>query len=118
MEGKLDYSDPEVQRKVETLLQTFENSSYIEGRFYTESWLRDWASFVETSAPLLDMDVSTPDLWLDGFKSVRQSPDLQDLGFREGEARHRSLRGTRGLEGAIWTCCGVVFGCRCAEVVR
>ncbi|KAF0290223.1 Patched domain-containing protein 3 [Amphibalanus amphitrite] len=31
VQGKMDYSDPEVQRQVENLLQTFENSTYIEG---------------------------------------------------------------------------------------
>ena len=71
VQGKMDYSDPEVQRKVEHLLHTFENSTYIEGSFYTESWLREWVSFVETSAPLLDMNTSTPELWLDGYKTVR-----------------------------------------------
>ena len=72
VQGKLDYSDPEVQRKVEALLQTFENSTYIEDRFYTESWLRDWVNFVDTSADLLDLNTSTPELWLGAYKSVRE----------------------------------------------
>ncbi|XP_043202388.1 patched domain-containing protein 3-like, partial [Amphibalanus amphitrite] len=86
VQGKMDYSDPEVQRQVEKLLQTFENSTYIEGRFYTESWLRDWVSFVETSAPILNMNVSTPELWLEGYKTAflgGSSPITLDTAFNE-----------------------------------
>ena len=71
VQGRLDYSDPEVQRKVEYLLETFENSSYVEDRFYTESWLRDWVNFVDTSASILDLNTSTPEQWLDSYKTVR-----------------------------------------------
>ena len=43
--GQLDYSDPEVQRDMEELVQALENTTYIDPA-YTESWLRSFMDYV------------------------------------------------------------------------
>ena len=43
--GQLDYSDPEVQRDMEGLVQALENTTYIDPA-YTESWLRSFMDYV------------------------------------------------------------------------
>ena len=43
--GQLDYSDPEVQRDMEALVQALENTTYIDPA-YTESWLRSFMDYV------------------------------------------------------------------------
>ena len=45
MSGLLDYSDPEVQRDMEALVQALENTTYIHPA-YTESWLRSFMDYV------------------------------------------------------------------------
>ena len=42
----IQYSDPRTQERLETIMRTFENSSYIASHM-TSSWLRDYLSFVE-----------------------------------------------------------------------
>ncbi|XP_037089285.1 patched domain-containing protein 3-like [Pollicipes pollicipes] len=70
VEGELNYFDPVVQEQVETLMQTFENSSYVEGDFYTESWLREWTVFVTTSHDILNINVTSYGSWLDSLKTI------------------------------------------------
>ena len=43
--NSVDYSDKKVQQKLETIAQTFENSTYIANSM-TSSWLRDFLSFI------------------------------------------------------------------------
>ena len=43
--GLLDYSDPEVQRDMEELVQALENTTYIHPA-YSESWLRSFMDYV------------------------------------------------------------------------
>ena len=45
MSGLLDYSEPEVQRDMEALVQALENTTYIHPA-YTESWLRSFMDYV------------------------------------------------------------------------
>ena len=45
MSGLLDYSDPEVQQDMESLVQALENTTYIHPA-YTESWLRSFMDYV------------------------------------------------------------------------
>ena len=54
--GDILYSSPEDQERIETVLKTFENSSFIaEGM--TTSWLRDFLGFVERNRGYDDMDI-------------------------------------------------------------
>ncbi|XP_060529201.1 patched domain-containing protein 3 [Cylas formicarius] len=70
--GKYDYSDPKVQREVEKLTQTFENTSYVSNTLYTESWLRSFLQYVERNEDYLNISIKTPkdfssvlkELWL------------------------------------------------------
>lgn len=70
LEGDYDFSSPDFQAKVETLLQTFENSSFVEEKFYTESWLRDFTEFVDLNSGFFPMNLSTPEAWTQTAREV------------------------------------------------
>ena len=70
LDGARPYWDPEVQSQVETLLQTFENSTYVTDRLYTDCWLREWVSLLENSRGILNLNVSTPAAWVATLKEV------------------------------------------------
>lgn len=71
VEGNIDYFEPQIQTDLENLLQTFENSTYVDTSFYTEAWLREWISFVKNNQEILELNVSTRDLWMSELKKVK-----------------------------------------------
>lgn len=70
VEGEMNYFSESTQEKVERLLQTFENSTYVEEKFYTESWLRDWTDFLLTSSDILGLNITNYQQWRKELKSV------------------------------------------------
>ena len=46
MSGELDYSSKKVQDDMEALLTALENTTFIDPT-YTDSWLRDFVSYVD-----------------------------------------------------------------------
>lgn len=55
--GELDYSNKTTQSKVENMMKDFENSKYCTGEF-TESWLRNFLTFVNRSQDIFNWDIS------------------------------------------------------------
>ncbi|XP_043198060.1 patched domain-containing protein 3-like [Amphibalanus amphitrite] len=70
LNGTLPYWEPEIQEQVETLMETFENSTYVSDRLYNDCWLREWVNLVENSRGILNFNVSTPEEWISSLKSV------------------------------------------------
>lgn len=59
--GYYDYSDPTIQKQVEDLLSSLENTPYIAESILTESWLRSYIAY-DSSFELEDTDEDTTDL--------------------------------------------------------
>ena len=55
--GEIDFSQPETQKRIETMMTAFENSTYIKPSLST-SWLRDFLGYVESSRGYGDTDLS------------------------------------------------------------
>ena len=70
LEGRHAYWEPQVQQQLETLMQTFENSTYVMDKLYTDCWLREWLNLVENSQGVLNIDVSTREAWMASLKEV------------------------------------------------
>ena len=73
LEGRHAYWEPELQEQLETLMQTFENSTYVMDKLYTDCWLREWINLVENSQGIFNINVSTPDAWMASLKEVSLS---------------------------------------------
>ena len=74
----VDYSDKNVQQKLETILQTFENSTFISSSM-SSSWLRDFLNFVERNQGYYtDMDIN-----IDGKRNFLQTLTNSYLSDRE-----------------------------------
>lgn len=69
--GMYDYSDPIVQKQIENLTQTFENTSYISNTLYTESWLRSFLVYAERNKDYLNISIDTKEDFIDNLKKVR-----------------------------------------------
>ena len=71
VQGEYNYADPLIQHQVETLTQTFENTSYISSNpLYTESWLRRFVNYVENNGDYLNISIKTPQDFLKNLKEV------------------------------------------------
>lgn len=68
--GELDYSDKLIQNEVELLTQTFENTSYVSGNLYTESWLRTFVQYAERNSDYLNISISDQASFLAALKEV------------------------------------------------
>lgn len=69
--GEYDYSNPVVQRQIENLTQTFENTSYISSnRLYTKSWLREFLQYVERNQDYLDISINNKEKFISTLKEV------------------------------------------------
>lgn len=75
--GQMDYSDPFVQRQVENLTQTFENTSYISSPLYTESWLRSFLQYAERNEDYLNISLKTEEGFISALKEVIASKPKQ-----------------------------------------
>ncbi|KAJ8959876.1 hypothetical protein NQ318_011611 [Aromia moschata] len=73
--GQYDYSSPAVQRQVENLTQTFENTSYISSnRLYTKSWLRDFTQYVERNRDYLNISIDNNEKFINVLKELYLGP--------------------------------------------
>jgi predicted RND superfamily exporter protein len=84
--GEYDYSDPEIQRQVENLTQTFENTSYVSNTLYTESWLRSFIQYAERNEDFLNISIKTKPGFLQALKEfwlAPTSPFSLDVKFDE-----------------------------------
>jgi hypothetical protein len=83
--GELNYSDPVTQAQVESLTQTFENTTYISSPLYTESWLRSFVGYVRRNQDYLNVSIDTEDGFIKTLKevSVILSTVLQSMLFSD-----------------------------------
>ncbi|XP_074031747.1 patched domain-containing protein [Leptinotarsa decemlineata] len=72
--GQYDYSDPNIQRQVEELTRTFENTSYISDTLYTESWLRSFIEYTERNRDYLNLTVDNKKGFTDALKEYWLAP--------------------------------------------
>lgn len=70
MSGEHNYSDPLVQSQIEHLTQTFENTSYVSGSLYTESWIRSFIQYAKQNEDYLNISISTEDKFIAALKEV------------------------------------------------
>ena len=68
--GALNYSSPKTQSDIEYIMQRFENSTYIDSTF-TESWLRDFLSFIQRSEEYAPIDVSDEHKFIEQLTQAR-----------------------------------------------
>lgn len=68
--GEHDYSDPEIQKQVEYLTQTFENTSYVSSTLYTESWLRSFLQYAERNQDFLNISIDNEQNFIEAVKEV------------------------------------------------
>lgn len=68
--GNLNYSDPETQYQIEHVLRQLENTTYVTSSRYTESWLRTFLSYVDSTR--IDYPNKTIDTELDFITELRE----------------------------------------------
>lgn len=68
--GDLYYSDTNTQGRIEHLIGTLENTSYVTSSLYTESWLRSFLSFVDRNSEFLNITIDTEQEFIDALKEV------------------------------------------------
>ena len=85
----ISYSDPDTQARMETITQTFENSTYIAGAM-TSSWLRDFLSFINRNQGYysdIDINIDTEETFIhtlrNSYLSDPNSPFNLDVKFDE-----------------------------------
>ncbi|CAG0923997.1 unnamed protein product, partial [Notodromas monacha] len=83
--GDLDYSDKLVQEGLDKLLDELEEDEMIAESFYTESWLRQWLSFVKLNSEYLEIDVSNKQSFIDSLREYflvgEENEDALDIRF-------------------------------------
>jgi hypothetical protein len=77
--GEMNYSDPMIQAQVETLTQTFENTSYISSPLYTESWLRSFVGYIHRNQEYLNVSIDTEDSFINTLKEVRHNSGYRSI---------------------------------------
>ena len=87
--SNISYSDPDTQARMETITQTFENSTYIAGAM-TSSWLRDFLSFINRNQGYysdIDINIDTEETFIhtlrNSYLSDPNSPFNLDVKFDE-----------------------------------
>ncbi|XP_025835862.1 patched domain-containing protein 3 [Agrilus planipennis] len=84
--GEYDYWDPKIQEGIENLTQTFENTSYISGGLYTESWLRSFIQYARENEEFLNTTIKTKEGFMKTLKEfwlVPSSSFSLDVKFNE-----------------------------------
>ncbi|XP_023226003.1 patched domain-containing protein 3-like [Centruroides sculpturatus] len=69
----LDYSNRSVQKEIETILNDFETAPHMAGSNFTESWLKEYLSFINSPVSkfsLAGLNMSNSDDFLYGLKNV------------------------------------------------
>jgi hypothetical protein len=77
--GELNYSDPMIQAQVESLTQTFENTSFISSPLYTESWLRSFVGYISRNQEYLNVSIDTEDSFINTLKEVRHNSGYRSI---------------------------------------
>jgi hypothetical protein len=71
IKGDVDYSNKSVQETVNRMLDGLERSKFFRDSLYTQSWLRNYLSFMDSSAHFLSLDTSDEQGFIRALKSVR-----------------------------------------------
>jgi hypothetical protein len=72
VDGDIDYSDKKVQDDMDDLLSTLEADEMIGERFYSNSWLRQFLSFVKINEEYLEMNITTKEGFIDSLRTVSE----------------------------------------------
>ncbi|KAG8237793.1 hypothetical protein J437_LFUL015070 [Ladona fulva] len=93
--GELNYSDPVIQQQIETLTQTFENTSFISSPLYTESWLRSFVGYLWLFQPNpFSLDVKFND---DGTRIVASRFLIQAVNITDANHEKEMVRALRHI---------------------
>lgn len=90
--GEYNYSDPIIQQQVENLTQTFENTSYILGSLYSESWLR---IFLQSTEDDEDIEIDTEEKFIAELRKNFLHPLSSfslDVKFNEDNTKITAMR--------------------------
>ena len=92
--GRLDYSNPEVQADIEDLMQKLENTTFIDAT-YSESWLRDFVSYVERNKEYVPIDVGNESSFIQSVKDIYldsgSSHYSQDVKFSQPDVHTQDI---------------------------
>lgn len=83
---ELDYWDVDVQNEIENLTKTFENSTFISGPLYTESWVRSFVNYVNRNQEELNVTIDTRETFLQTLNDLwlfKPNPFSLDVKFNE-----------------------------------
>lgn len=95
--GDIHFSNPKTQEKIERMMQSFENSTYVADSL-SSSWLRDFLSFVKRNKGYsdLEMNIDTEHEFVSNLRNIyltdMSSPLNLDVNFDEDFERIKSSR--------------------------
>ena len=83
MEGQYNYSDPELQDQLSTLVETVKNSSYIDGEkdILTAFWMDKW---------IFDMDLFAS-VGVDGTLNMENLKEVSGVFIAKYDLKHISM---------------------------
>ncbi|KAF5284697.1 hypothetical protein FQR65_LT13450 [Abscondita terminalis] len=93
--GENDYSDPNTQKQVERLTQTFENTSYVSGSLYSESWLRSFLNYAKQNSDYLNISIDNEADFVSALKKhwlYPSSPYSLDVEFNKEGNKIKAMR--------------------------
>ncbi|KAF5303490.1 hypothetical protein FQA39_LY09953 [Lamprigera yunnana] len=93
--GEYDYSDLVIQTQVENLMQTIENTSYVSGSTYSESWLRSFITYAKQNSDYLNITLDSEDSFLSALKKhwlFPSSPYSLDVKFNKEGNKITAMR--------------------------
>lgn len=89
--GDVKYSDKETQDALMELHQKMENSTWVAGPLYTESWLRAWLGFLDRNSEYLDLNITNEEEFIynlrDYYLTGPNNPFIQDVTFNEDNTK-------------------------------
>ncbi|XP_066586753.1 patched domain-containing protein 3 [Prorops nasuta] len=88
--GEYNYSDPVIQKQMENLTRSLENSTYISEPTYTESWLRSFLSYVSRNEDYLGVKIDTEENFIKTLKEIWLFPTSTfslDVKFDQSDER-------------------------------
>lgn len=89
--GDLYYSNPKTQDKIENLVHSLENTSYVTSSLYTESWLRSFLSFVDRNSDFLNITINNEQDFIDALKEVNSHNSVNSYFFFSEQLNYMSL---------------------------
>lgn len=93
--GEQNYSDPIIQQQIENLTQTFENTSFISGPLYTESWIRTFLQYEKQNEDYLNISIQTEESFISALKELwlyPTSPFSLDVQLNEAGDKIKAMR--------------------------